>query len=208
MGVDNRIMGKCEVSAKDTANILMTTIADYVEQMVDMNGWRDHHQIETPNALYPGDGKPAVAFYWLSSVCRAIKGHLNVVPDIFEKCTRCITYANECDARDAYWKVTIEEKSLTVEQQMELLVKCIELNPFVGEPHILLAQLYFRVGKYKEAAIESVYALNKMYTLAIAWDKRRSYENWVGFSRLTLKRSQRRLQGLTSFPTDSKAVSS
>lgn len=150
--------------------------------------------------MYPGDGRPAVAFYWLSSVCKAVRNHLEVVPDIFAKCTLTISYSDECEARDLYWKVTIEEKQRSTEEQMALLTKCIQLNQFIGEPHLLLAQLLFRIGNYAEACSHSVMALKKMYILATAWDKRRSYENWIGFARMTLKRSQRRLQGLTSFP--------
>ena len=33
--------------------------------------------------LYPGDGKPAIAMHWLSSICNAIAPHLEVIPPVF-----------------------------------------------------------------------------------------------------------------------------
>lgn len=38
--------GKWEVSAKDAAQLLIVTVADYLEQMVEISGWWDHHQME------------------------------------------------------------------------------------------------------------------------------------------------------------------
>ena len=76
------------------------------------------------------------------------------------------------------------------------------LNPFVGEPHIMLAQLYHRLGQFHQSVTEAATALEKMYVLACAWDKRRSFECWVGFTRITLMRSRRATAGLEQFPTN------
>mmetsp|Transcript_18361 Transcript_18361/g.25897 ORF Transcript_18361/g.25897 Transcript_18361/m.25897 type:complete len:451 (+) Transcript_18361:467-1819(+) len=200
--IEHRLKGTHEMSVQDTANILMVTIADYLDQMVDMNAWRDHHQIESPDVLYPGDGKPAVALYWITTVAQTIAPHLEVVPKIFNNCTEVITYENELKARDLYWKVIVHEATLDVKEQISLLEESIALNPFVGEPHIMLAQLYHRQGDFELAAQEAAQALEKMYVLATAWDKRRSFECWVGFTRVVLMRSQRAAQGLEQFPMD------
>ena len=40
------------------------------------------------------------------------------------------------------------------EVEMELR-RCIELNHFIGEPHVLLGQLFFRQARYEEAAYHS-----------------------------------------------------
>ena len=58
----------------------------------------------------------------------------------------------------------------------------------------MLSQIFFRQGHYYRAAVEARAALEKLYVLASAWDKRRSYEYWVGFSRMLLLRVNRKLE--------------
>jgi hypothetical protein len=188
-------VGNWDVKPVEAANILMVTIADYLDQFVDTNGWRDHHQIEDGGTkLYPGSGRPAIGFYWFSAVCNGIKEHLEVVPTIFNNCEDVLSIEDEKEARDAYWKVTIEEEQLPEEEQINLLNKVVRLNNFVAEPHIMLSQIYYRQGKYLEAATEARLALEKFYTLASNWDKRRSYGHWVGFGRILLLRANRMME--------------
>lgn len=187
--------GTIDVNLRDAANILMVTIADYLDQMVDTNGWRDHHQMEDGGKqLYPGTGRPALGFYWFSSVCHAIKEHLEVTPPIFNHCQDTISYQDEQEARDLYWKVTLEEDQLTEEQQLQILQQVVTLNPFIAEPHILISQLHYRRGNYHQAAIEARFAIEKFYTLASNWDKRRSFGHWVGFARVLLLRANRMIE--------------
>lgn len=187
--------GSWHMEPVDAANILMVTIADYLDQMVDTNGWRDHHQIEDGGKqLYPGNGRPALGFYWFSNVCHAIKDHLEVVPTIFNNCEDVISYEDEEEARDLYWKVTTEEEELSEAEQIELLNKAVSLNNFVAEPHMMLSQIYYRQGKYFEAAVEARSALQKFYTMASNWDKRRSYGHWIGFGRVLLLRANRMME--------------
>ena len=185
--VAHRGLTSVQVSPQLAAEILMVTIADYLDQMVDTNGWRDHHQHEEGGTrLYPGNGRPALGFYCFSSVCSAIKPFLKVVPDIFDFCSTVITVQDEEIARDAYWKVTVDEADLSTDEQMTLLQQTVDLNPFVGEPHLLLSQIHYRQGNYQQAAIQAQAALKKFYTLASCWDKRRSFAHWVGYSRIIL----------------------
>jgi len=188
-------VGNWDMEPLDAANILMVTIADYLDQMVDTNGWRDHHQIEDGGKqLYPGNGRPALGFYWFSAVCNGIKDHLEVVPTIFNNCQDVLSLKDEVEARDTYWKVTTEENDLAEEEQINLLNKVVSLNGFVAEPHMMLSQIYYRQGKYLEAAIEARLALEKYYTLASNWDKRRSFGHWVGFGRVLLLRANRMME--------------
>lgn len=193
--VHHRLEGTWPMTQKDAANILMVTIADYLDQMVDINGWRDHHQIdEGASVLYPGSGKPALGFYWFSSVCNVIKDHLEVVPPIFNGCTELIRVEDEIEARDDYWKVVQEEQSLHEREQIALLQRSIRHNPYIAEPHIMLSQIFYRQGNFYQAALEARAALKKLYVLVSAWDKRRSFEYWVGFSRILLLRANRKLE--------------
>lgn len=187
--------GTWDVDSRTAANILMVTIADYLDQMVETNGWRDHHQIENGGEhLYPGSGRPALGFYWFSNICNGIKDHLEVIPSVFNNCETVITYDNDVGARDAYWAVVTEEHQLSQEEQVQLLNKTVSLNPFIGEPHMLLSQIYYRQKEYLKAAQEARSALERFYTLASCWDKRRSFDHWVGFSRILLLRANRMLE--------------
>merc|ERR1712226_1651835 len=110
-----------------------------MEQMVEINGWRDHHQVDTPKALYPGEMKPAVCMYWISSICEAIRDYLEVVPAMFNNCNDILSQEEETKARDLYWQVVLAEKTLSESAKLELLNDTISSNPFIAEPHVLLA---------------------------------------------------------------------
>jgi len=205
--VTHRILGQHNVTERDAAHILMVTIADYLDQMVETNGWRDHHMIDVPDHLFPGDGRPAVALYWMSSVCNNIRPHLDTIPPVFDHCQVLLTYEDEYKARELYWQVVTEEVSLSEEQQIQLLQEAVQLNPHVGEPHIMLSQLFYRQGQYQTAALHAAEALTQLYTLAAAWDKRRDYSTWIGFARICLYRANRRAKSLTPFEyTDVKSA--
>jgi hypothetical protein len=45
----------------------------------------------------------------MSQICNAIKDHLDVVHPIFDYCSKLIDKDDEIEARDAYWKVVLEE---------------------------------------------------------------------------------------------------
>jgi len=188
--------GTWDVHIRTAAHILMVTIADYLDQMVETNGWKDHHQIENGGShLYPGNGMPALGFYWFTAICNGIKDYLDVVPPIFNHCQTVISYNEDKEARDMYWKVITEESQLSEEEQIALLNRTVKLNPFIGEPNMLLSQIYYRQERYYLAATEARLALEKFYTLASAWDKRRSFGHWVGFCRVLMLRANRMLEG-------------
>jgi hypothetical protein len=98
------------VSPQQAAHMLIITVADYIDQFVETNGWRDHHQVEDPekllanHRLYPGDGRPAIALYWMSEICRVVAPQLESVPPIFDHCRKTLSYRDEVRARDLYWK--------------------------------------------------------------------------------------------------------
>lgn len=197
----HRLEGTIGLTSEEAAQLVVITLADYLEQMVEVNGWRDHHQVFLPLALYPGDGRPGIALHWISQMCHAVRGFLSVVPPIFDRCTRTITYEDEVAARDKYWRVVIHEAELTEDEQLRLLEEAAHVhNPFVAEPLLHVAQLHYRNGRYELAVSACSEALNRLYTMATAWDKRRAYSSWVGFARLLHLRASRSAQGLPSLP--------
>lgn len=200
--VPHRFLGEVVLSGEEVAKILLVTIADYFDQMVEVNGWRDHHQVDAPLSLYPGDRRPTIALYWFSSMCLVIRDFLTVVPPIFHNCTVELSLEDERVARDLYWKAVTEEHVLSEKQQEEMLEEACARNPYVGEPHLMLAQLHFRREMYSKAAEEAGKALECFFTLGSAWDKRVTYAYWVGYSRVLMLRARRRYAGLSSLPYD------
>mmetsp|Transcript_24943 Transcript_24943/g.63309 ORF Transcript_24943/g.63309 Transcript_24943/m.63309 type:complete len:391 (-) Transcript_24943:66-1238(-) len=203
VSVSHRLEGSTTLRNADVAKVLIITLADYLEQMVETNGWRDHHQVDQPTELYPGDGKPAIAMHWLSSICNAIAPHLEVIPPVFHGCSTVLSRADETAARDAYWRAVLNEAALEPQEMEALLTFAAKTNPFIAEPLALLAQLSFRRGDYAAAAAYAADALARFYPLATAWDKRRSFAQWVGFARMLHLRALRLLQGLPSLPAAS-----
>lgn len=191
--------GPILISPQQQAAIMIITVADYLDQMVSVNSWRDLHQQEPPQHLYPGTGKPEIAFYWMSRVCKGISPYLSWVPPIFNNCTQEISFNDELQARDLYWRVTSQEH-LGYSEQYQLLTKCVELNPWIPEPHVLLSQLHYQQGQFEESEQESREALRIFFNLASSWDKRIPFRQWVAVSRIMNLRARRRLEGKTSLP--------
>ena len=126
-------------------------------------------------------------------------------PPIFDRCTSVISQSDERVARDAYWRVVSSEATLTDDEALSELLRATRLNPFIGEPDFLIAQIHFRTGRFRQSAQHCAYSLEKMYALGTAWDKRRSYGAWVGHARLLALRANRRLSGSsTSLPTETR----
>lgn len=218
------------VSARDCASLMLLTVADYLEQAVASNAWKDIYQVDSPHTLWPGSGKPATCLHWLSKLARAARPHLpehSPVPPIFDGCSATLSEAAETKARNLYWQVVRAEDaddhdvyvdehdidadpdvtsvgSTTVQalpqamsdnERVQRLRAAVRLNPFVGEPHVLLAQVAFRRGHYKRCVDECAEALRKLYALGTAWDKRIGFPGWCAFTRLIALRASRRAQG-------------
>jgi hypothetical protein len=203
--VPNRIDGQSVMSAEEVAKIILVTMADYLDQMVEVNGWRDHHQIEEPLKFYPGTGRPAVALHWISKMCRAVRKAVDVVPSAFNDCTSVISRVDETASRDAYWAAVQGEEALSTGEQERLLEHASELNPFVAEPLFLLAQIAYRTGRFQRAQEKAAAALQAWYALGSAWDKRLSFQTWVAHTRMLLLRANRRSAGLSGLPYSNQA---
>jgi len=144
------------LSEKIIACFAILTVADFGDQRY---GWQDllygnenakmtWNNDADPGALWPGDGKPGLWVSWASHLTKIVKD-ANVtgvvLPPIFNNCLETLSEENELKARDLYWKVITEyTPSDKAEKARELLHECVSLNPYVGEPHVLLAQIYIQ----------------------------------------------------------------
>lgn len=161
------------------------------------------------NALWPGDGKPGL---WLSSLSRMgaiyrlivreeelylseLGGRVNgvndrdedielVIPPIFDNCTKVVSAADQIEARDFYWEGVCGAEKRGLDGCEEVLRKSVEKNPFVGEPHVVLGQIYLSQGRFEEAEKESEEGLRLLLEWGSPWDKRMSWEGWIAWCRV------------------------
>lgn len=176
-------------------------------------------------ALWPGDGKPGL---WLSSISRmgavysliareeeifiqekrsAGVGVVDlernedielVIPPVFGKCRKVLDAGNQIVARDLYWE-GVCEKGKGLGKVEELLVGSISKNPFVGEPYVVLSQVYLTEGRFEEAEKMAQKGLTLLLEWGSPWDKRTSWEGWVAWSRVLLMKAKEKSWPHTSW---------
>ncbi|XP_068647010.1 uncharacterized protein [Aristolochia californica] len=114
-----------------------------------------------------------------------------VVPPIFDYCTKVLNAGEQIIARDLYWEAVCNHGgSKELEGVEELLSRSIEKNPFVGEPHVVLAQFYLIKGRFEEAEREAEQGLRLLLEWGSPWDKRMSWEGWIAWTRVLLMRAK------------------
>lgn len=195
-GVDVGLMRGAErvrLSRRDLGIFLVVTMADYAEQFF---GWQD--QLfgaaggNGPRTLWPGDDRPGL---WMglnarlglrAAVCGA-----EPLPPVFARCTATLDRAAETEARDLYWQVVCDG-ALPPEQAEERLRAAAARNPFVAEPHVLLAQTHLVRRRWADAEHAARAALAIQAAWATAWDKRVPWEAWVAWTRVLLKAARER----------------
>lgn len=113
-----------------------------------------------------------------------------VIPPVLERCTRVLEAGDQIEARDLYWKAVCEYAKIGLDEAEKLLLKSIEKNPFVGEAHVVLGQLYLEKVRYEEAEREAEKGLTLLLEWGSPWDKRMSWEGWIAWARVLLMKSK------------------
>ena len=98
--------------------------------------------------------------------------------------------------------MVVTKENMNITEKQSMLKQCIELNPWIAEPHVLLSQLYYQQKKYQETEYEARIALDIFFVLSTCWDKRIPFRQWIAFTRMLHLRSRRKLMGLDSLPTN------
>ncbi|CAL1387959.1 unnamed protein product [Linum trigynum] len=175
-------------------------------------------------ALWPGDGKPGL---WINSISRMgavysliareeeiVERELGirvdaaememelVVPPVLKRCTEIVDAKEQMEARELYWEAVAGKGStseLELEAAEELLVKSVEKNAVVGEPRVVLAQVYLSKGRFEEAEREAAVGLRLILEWGSAWDKRMSWEGWVSWARVLLMKAEEKSWPNTSW---------
>ncbi|KAF3781484.1 hypothetical protein EJ110_NYTH36938 [Nymphaea thermarum] len=114
-----------------------------------------------------------------------------VIPPVFDDCTKVLDQHEQIKARDLYWEA-VSGVGEANETAAELLIRCCEKNPFVGEPHVVLAQTYLSMGRYEEGEREAEVGLRLMLEWGSSWDKRMSWEGWISWARVLAMKAKER----------------
>ncbi|XWS68425.1 hypothetical protein CRYUN_Cryun04dG0088600 [Craigia yunnanensis] len=121
-----------------------------------------------------------------------------VMPPVFENCTKVLGAKEQIEARDLYWEAVCDD-SKGGQERAELLLGSIEQNPFVGEPHVVLALVYLTIGRFEEAEAEAEKGLTLMLEWSRPWDKRMSWEGWIAWARVLLIKAKEKSWPQTSW---------
>ncbi|MBH1978567.1 MAG: tetratricopeptide repeat protein, partial [Comamonadaceae bacterium] len=113
-----------------------------------------------------------------------LKGLLPV-PPVFAHCTQPLAAADEAAATALYWSVIQQEHPLAdLDVATAMLEQTVRLNPWVGEPQMVLAQLYLSAGRPADALQAADSALQAFSAWGNAWDKRVQWDAWVAWTRI------------------------
>ncbi|XP_078442105.1 E3 ubiquitin-protein ligase [Wolffia australiana] len=199
------------LSRRAVAVFLLMTMADFSDQLFafqdelfENGNGRLEFSGDNYRAIWPGSGRPG---RWMSSISRmaalyaiiAREEELYVgerkgegeegrdeemelaIPPVFEGCRRVVKPEEEGAAVELYWAAVSGGEAAE-----ERLRECVEKNPFVGEPRLVLAQVYLGDERFEEAAAAAAEGLRLLLGWGSAWDKRMSWEGWVAWGRVLL----------------------
>ncbi|CAO2046940.1 unnamed protein product [Urochloa humidicola] len=127
-----------------------------------------------------------------------------VIPPVFDGCTKVLNAEDQKVARDLYWEVVCSGDEASAWGKVEqLLQQSIAKNPFVGEPHLVLAQVYLNMERYSDAQIQAEEGLKLLLEWGSSWDKRMPWEGWVSWGRAMLSKATEKDWPHTSFGINS-----
>jgi hypothetical protein len=113
------------------------------------------------------------------------------LPPVFDGCSRVLGVREELRARDAYWRAVTELRGPGAQAEaMAALRSAAEDNPFVAEPHALMAQLHLQAGRAGDAEAAALRALRLLCDWGTCWDKRMPWSAWVAWVRALLYRAK------------------
>lgn len=117
-----------------------------------------------------------------------------VLPPVFANCTKVLDAGDQIVARDLYWEAVsindVAREELGLGRIEGLLVGSIEKNPFVGEPYVVLSQVYLTEGRFEEAERHAERGLTLLLEWGCPWDKRVSWEGWISWTRVLLMKAK------------------
>ena len=190
------------LSAYEVAAFLVVSMADFMEQWFS---WQDDIFSGFPKvahrpqgvhwmaSLWPGPMRPSARMVsQISRLGEALQHpalrDLLPLPPVFASCAEVLTAADEAACTSLYWSVIQQEQPLVqTDAAIAVLEQAVRHNPWVGEPQMVLAQLYLSAGRRDEARAAAESALQLFSQWGNAWDKRVQWEAWVAWTRILLQ---------------------
>jgi hypothetical protein len=198
--------------ARDVAIFAVMTMADICEQWYSWqddiySGYPDYEflpgKVHWAAGLWPGPMRPTT--YRVSQMSRlgqvlqhpAIKGILPE-PPVFNQCSVRLEQDDEAAASALYWSVAQQNQPLVSPQATAASLKqAIALNPWVAEPHLLLAQLHLTFDEFDQAHAAAASGVQLLSIWGNTWDKRIGWDAWMAWGRNLLQSAEKR-----SWPKD------
>ncbi|WP_312409001.1 DUF6817 domain-containing protein [Comamonas sp.] len=181
------------------AAFIIVSMADTIEQWFS---WQDDIFSSFPQvpqrpqkahwmaSLWPGPMRPSgrmlsqIASLGLALQHPGLQGLLPM-PPVFANCTQGLSAAADAAAASLYWSVIQQDQPLTdLDVATGVLEQAVQLNPWVGEPQMVLAQLYLSAGRDADALAAADSALQCFSQWGNAWDKRVQWDAWVAWTRI------------------------
>lgn len=195
------------LSGRDVAVFAIATIADIAEQW---HSWQDEifagFPVVKPRpirenwaaSLWPGPLKPtATALSLLSRLARPLSDLPEdwglPVPPVFARCSAVLEPEEEMAAVALYWQAVTRGLPMAgLGPIHRALSACIQHNPHVGEPRLMLAQLGLLAGDWAMAEGHARAGLALLQDWGVAWDKRIAWSGWVAWARILLQSAEAR----------------
>lgn len=206
MGQDGMVLHDAQGQAwpldrGQVAAFLVITVADFVEQWYSwqedtMSGYPATGSKDVAQhwgaSLWPGPFRPGASGLALASRLAAHLVGLGLpVPPVFGGCTGVLAPAAEAAASALYWQaVSLDVPLVSTAVARSLLAEAVRLNPWVGEPHLQLAQLLLIEEDFDAAARHAREGLRLLQGWGVQWDKRVSWAGWIVWARLLLQKAQ------------------
>ncbi|MBO9678422.1 MAG: tetratricopeptide repeat protein [Acidovorax sp.] len=190
------------LSPYEVAAFTIVSMADAMEQWFS---WQDDifsrfpHVLQRPQtahwaaSLWPGPMRPSarmlhqIAALGLALQHPGLRGQLPL-PPVFEQCTRPLAQADEAAATSLYWSVIqLDQPLVDLDAATAVLEQAVRHNPWVGEPQMVLAQLYLSARRPDDAQRAAESALQAFSAWGNAWDKRVQWDAWIAWTRILLQ---------------------
>ena len=178
---------------------------------------QDNEENHRSTSVWPGLSRPGLWMSYLSELGRVARTFrpewrrqgeedldsrsdepvLNF-PPVFDNCTKVLSVEDEAEAIDLYWSVMSKESHpesdedlrRETENDIAALNSCIAKNPWIFEPHVLLAQKHLHLNHFTQAEQALQRALKIQVQWGTPWDKRLSFGAWVAWTRVLLLRAK------------------
>lgn len=182
------------VSGPEAAAFVIETLADEMEQRF---GWQSDLEAGRVAAAWPGPMPPTLRMARTNALALALRASelvpVEALPPIFGRCGVRLEPEAERQARDLYWAAVCapaldpaaDAAALGAQSAAQLaqLDEAARLNPFVGEPHVVKAQLLLQQSKWGEAEAAAAHGVSLLAQWATSWDKRMPWNAWLNWGR-------------------------